>query len=238
MAVDEALGDSAAMGPIVRFYTWSPPAVSVGRFQRADTVDLAAVRSEGLGFVRRPTGGQAVLHDRELTYSVCLAREHARPFRKREVYRFISGILVDALSRLGIGAHFSETRRGSASDPNCFATTGEYEVVGASGRKLIGSAQATNREGCLQHGSIPLDGSFRDVAALLKAPPVTSDPQPASLGEEAGRPVSMEETIDAFRDAFAARMPLSPSDLSEDEWNLAQSIRRDRYNQDAWNLMY
>jgi lipoate-protein ligase A len=239
MAVDEALGIHAPEGaPVLRLYTFSPATVSLGRFQRVATVDRQAIEADGLGFVRRPTGGQAVLHDAELTYSVAIARTHVNRFLKREVYRLVSRVLVQALSVLGVGAAFSDVRTGAARHPNCFATVGEYEVVAPGGRKLVGSAQTTHREGCLQHGSIPLNGSFRRVERYIRGATPAAGTQPTSVGEELGREVSLSDLADAVKGAFDAEVGLQPSVLSDRERATAEELCRERYASEQWTLKY
>jgi lipoate-protein ligase A len=237
MARDEALSERSER-PAVRFYTFSPATLSLGRFQPASSVDVAGARRDGLCVVRRPTGGQAVLHDNELTYSVMLARAHLRDFRKREIYRFISELLADGLRRFGVAAGFSLQRRGSARNPDCFATTGEYELATADGRKIVGSAQATTRRACLQHGSIPLDGSFRRIGAYLRTPAADSGATPVSIGEALGRKVGLEEAVAVFAAAFARRLDLEASVLSPEEEALADRLVGDKFCRDEWNLRY
>jgi lipoate-protein ligase A len=237
MARDEALGECTDR-PAVRLYTFRPATLSLGRFQPASSVDVAAARGDGLSVVRRPTGGQAVLHDNELTYSVVLARAHVRDFRKREIYRFVSELLADGLRRFGIAAGFSLQRRGSARNPDCFATTGEYELATSDGRKIVGSAQATTRRACLQHGSIPLDDSFRRIGAYLRTPAGETGPTPVSIGEALGRAVSLEEAVAVFAAAFARRLDLEASVLSPDEELLANKLVAEKYGRDEWNLRY
>lgn len=237
MARDEALSERSER-PVVRFYAFRPATLSLGRFQPASTLDLERARRDGLSVVRRPTGGQAVLHDNELTYSVILARSHVRDLRKREVYRFVSDLLAEALSRFGIRAGFTLKRSGSPRNPDCFATTGEYELATPDGRKIIGSAQATTRRACLQHGSIPLDGSFRRIAAYLRSGAGGSGRTPTSIGEELGRPVPLEEAIAVFSEVFAQRVGAEPSTLSREEETLARTLAAEKYCSDRWNLLY
>jgi lipoate-protein ligase A len=239
MAIDEALGAHSPGGaPVLRLYSFVPPTVSLGRFQSAETVDREAITADGLDMVRRPTGGQAVLHDAELTYSVAIARDHVDRFFKREVYRLISRVLVQALSQLGIPATFSDVRTGPARHPNCFATVGEYEVVSNRGRKLIGSAQITRREGCVQHGSIPLDGTFRRIERYIRGALPPTGPVPASVGEELGRRVSLHELADVVKEAFAREVGLVPSTLSKKEEKSAEDLCRKKYATDEWTLKY
>jgi len=239
MALDEALSIGVASGPpVLRFYRFSPSTLSIGRFQRTDgRFHLDRIRADGLDFVRRPTGGQAVLHADELTYSVIIGRDHACPFRKRELYRVVSSILIDGLRRLGVEAAFSRSRVGNPVNPDCFGTTGEYEIVAADRRKLIGSAQCTTRIGALQHGSIPLESSRSDLARYLVDVPMESS-ESTSLAEQMGRTAGLDEVIEAFRDAFAASWTLRTSEVAPDEVSTASDLERVKYSTDTWTFRY
>jgi lipoate-protein ligase A len=247
MAVDEALAACAGEGlspPTLRLYGFSPPTLSLGRFQRArELVDPDRLAAEGITLVRRPTGGQAVLHDRELTYAVALGRGHLEPFSKREIYQFIAGLLLAGLEALGIRAQSSRAAQGSPHNPDCFRSTGQYEIADQGHRKLIGSAQVVTRAFSLQHGAIPLDGSYRRIAGYLRASPGEEHGLPSSLGEELGREVSYGEAAEAF--ARGARyalerlgLALRPGELTEAEQERAAALLETKYSRDEWNLQY
>jgi lipoate-protein ligase A len=247
MAVDEALLSAVGAGrspATVRLYGFSPATLSLGRFQRLkDRIDTQALREAGITLVRRPTGGQAVLHDRELTYAVVLGRDHLDPFGKREIYRFIAGLLLKGLQRLGIQGRSSHQRLGDPHNPDCFRSTGEYEIATSSERKLVGSAQVLNRNASLQHGAIPLDDSYRRISRYLQAGSSEDQEQPGCLCEELGRGVSFEEALDAFAQGFAAGLQehgirLEAGDLSGEERRLAAELLRTKYSRDEWNLSY
>ncbi len=167
MALDHALArELQPEGAVLRLYEWSRPTLSFGRNQRArDAYDEAHIRAGGFDLVRRPTGGRAVLHDQELTYSVVLPlRAHGG---LREAYRRINEGLVAGLRSLGVPAEMS-----GAVGPNlppeagaCFAAPAEGEVV-VAGRKLVGSAQARVEGSLLQHGSLLLRGDQDRVLRL------------------------------------------------------------------------
>ncbi len=164
MAIDEALAEAVGSGrsaQVVRLYGFSPPTLSLGRFQRTEGVLLEErLAQDGVTLVRRPTGGHAVLHDDELTYSVVLSKEliaeQLGDSRKQTVYGFIAEILLAGLQRLGIQAGINASRQGDLRNPDCFRSAGEFEIAAPDGRKLIGSAQMTTRTAILQHGSIPM----------------------------------------------------------------------------------
>ncbi len=162
MAVDEAILEAcegaASSVPTLRLYGWTPAAVSLGRTQDArGSHDPEALREFGFDLVRRPSGGETVLHELERTYAVVGGlRSIAFPGGVVETYRAISHALIAGLSRLGIAAAGAPPRRppGRAATPVCFEHAGAFEIA-VSGRKLVGSAQARRRTAFLQHGSIP-----------------------------------------------------------------------------------
>jgi lipoate-protein ligase A len=168
MALDECLLAEAARGsvpPVLRFYGWAPPAVSLGRFQdEAEAVDPAACARHGIDIVRRITGGRAVLHDRELTYSI-VAPVTAGLFPNDVLgtYKVIAGALLAGLRSLGVAAEMvsrpgrpREGQRKDGADAACFASPSWYEIV-AHGRKIVGSAQRRVPGAFLQHGSILIE---------------------------------------------------------------------------------
>jgi len=253
MAVDEALAEAVATGqspPVVRLYGFSPPTLSLGRFQKArGQYSSRRLEADGVALVRRPTGGHAVLHDDELTYSVALARHGVLPSGggpaadppgagagKREVYRFIARILLVGLANLGIAGTINAARRGDLHNPDCFGSAGEYEIAGTGGRKLIGSAQMTTRQAILQHGSIPIANPGKRVFRYLEAAEPPDSHEPSSLNEEAGCPLSFEEVRDAFARAFQKELGAGESGLSPGEEKRAGEILRDKYGTEAWNL--
>jgi lipoate-protein ligase A len=246
MAIDEALAGEVGPGrspAVVRLYGFSPPTLSLGRFQPARGLCVQeAFDADGVTLVRRPTGGHAVLHDAELTYSVILSKAGAEAdlgsSRKRAVYGFIAGILVAGLANLGVEGVVAASQKGDAHNPDCFGSTGEFEIASRAGRKLIGSAQMTTRLAVLQHGSIPWENPGNKVFRYLRAeqPP---DLHPAScLDEETGTRHAFEQVRDAFAAAFRAAMAAVDSELTRDEEEAAKRILRDKYARDEWNLAF
>jgi lipoate-protein ligase A len=210
MAVDEALAATVAEGgaPVLRFYRWSLPCLSLGRNQPArGRYDLAALATRGIDVVRRPTGGRAVLHHRELTYAVAVPQ--ALFGGPRQAYAAINRALVAGLCRLGVPAAQQPAGAGRAPVPSlapCFAEPVEGEVV-AAGRKLVGSAQRRLGETILQHGSLPLHDDQSAVAALVIRSSAddgsdTAD-APATLVDVLGREPEWEELTLALADGFA-----------------------------------
>ncbi len=227
MAVDQALADSAAGAggrPAIRLYGFRSPTLSIGRFQPAADVRLDRLAADGIPLIRRPTGGRAVLHAAEVTYAVALGRTHLRPFTKRAVYRFVGDLLSAALADLGVVCRRADAPAGDAADPDCFAVTGQYEVVGRHG-KLVGSAQMVTRDGVLQHGSIPLDDSFRRVARYLAGRPAAPRSGASWLARETGRPAAFGEVADRLRRSLAeAAGTVAACGLDADERRRAAAL--------------
>ena len=231
MAVDEAILDSYAgpappAAPTLRLYGWDPPTLSLGSSPRDD--EPPAV--DGVDRVRRPTGGAAVLHHLERTYSVCARlREPPFPGGVVETYREISEALVEAMRGLGVddasGAGAGAARGGIV----CFETASTHEIQ-AGGRKLIGSAQLRRRSAFLQHGSIPL-GVDLDLSARVfgRAP---REELFTDLGRALGREVGSEELDRALIDAFEARfdMRFRRGGLDEGERERAEVYAAGKYS--------
>jgi lipoate-protein ligase A len=243
MAIDEALLRARIAGsgpPTVRLYAWAPPAVSLGYGQPLDgAVDLAACARLGIGLVRRPTGGSAILHEgpaAELTYSVVArAGDFAGAEDLLETYRVLGGGLAAGLRRLGVEAEvvpLARERRGP-SPPFCFTRTGAYEIA-VGGRKLLGSAQRRQGGGFLQHGALLLDADpgrlsavFPGVADLLAGITTVA----AVLGRRPG----FDEVAEALAAGLASVLgPLRPGGLSPAEAARAERLVAEKYGTEAW----
>ncbi|HEY8486748.1 MAG TPA: lipoate--protein ligase family protein [Limnochordales bacterium] len=251
MAVDEAILEAVASGeqpPTLRLYRWEPPAVSIGYFQEmAEAVNEAACRREGVEVVRRPTGGRAVFHDQELTYSVALPPGH--PVAAGGIldsYRRLSLGLQEGLRRLGVQAELATppaAGRGPGASA-CFDSASRHELEWA-GRKLVGSAQTRRASGALlQHGSILLRFDPLRAAMFLSPDPATAGQlarvlaaRAAGLEEAAGRPVSWEEAARAVAEGLAVALGIrwAPGGLSPGEQRRAGELVAGRYGTDAWN---
>ena len=221
MARDTALQARAARTgeTVFSIYSWSRPTLSFGRNQpAAGLYDFGKIRAAGIDVVRRPTGGRAILHHREVTYSVTAPAKDAAPLR--ETYSRINRILQTGLSKLGVSVEpASPSRRaGAPSARPCFETPGEGELV-AHGNKLVGSAQWRDDCALLQHGSILVDDdqSTLPVFAVGVRPESESIPAPATLHALLGRSPGAAEVASAMFDAVRLLEDADASDLSEDD---------------------
>lgn len=170
MAVDELILESVCRGvapPTLRLYDWSPPCLSLGYAQTVSEVDLHCLHENGWDIVRRPTGGRAILHADELTYSVVLPVDNELAAGSIvDSYRRLSRALVVAMESLGAQVTAERQEEIHASGAICFETPSHYELT-VGGRKLIGSAQMRRSGGLLQHGSLPLRGKLSRVVDAL-----------------------------------------------------------------------
>ena len=172
MALDEALLESCAAHaslPTLRFYSWNPPCLSLGYAQPASDMDQTKLREFGWDLVRRPTGGRAILHTDELTYSITASQDE--PLVEGSIlesYCRLSQALLAGLELLGISAKANRKTTGGERDtkPVCFETPSDYEIT-VAGKKVIGSAQARRSKGVLQHGAIPLQGDMSRINQVL-----------------------------------------------------------------------
>jgi len=205
MALDEALmtyaRDTASW--VLRVYTWSVPTLSLGRNQTArGGYDLRALGERGIDVVRRPTGGRAILHDREITYAVAAPIDDAGDLR--ESYVRINRLLLAGLRLMGIGAVdiAGDADRRGREQPGllpCFHFPSMGEIT-LDGRKLVGSAQWRCDGALLQHGSILVDDDQMQLASLLTQEQ-TPMPRPATLRQALGNVPTDREMADTL---FAA----------------------------------
>jgi lipoyl(octanoyl) transferase len=222
MARDSALQARAARTgeTVFSIYSWARPTLSFGRHQpAAGLYDIDKIRSANVDVVRRPTGGRAILHDREVTYSVTSPVRDAEPLR--ETYARINRILFDGLNRLGVDVELaSPTERAPAPSVRpCFVTPGEGELV-ARGSKLVGSAQWRDEGALLQHGSILVDddqSSLPSFAASATGASGNEIPRPATLHELLGRSPAIDEVAGAMFDAVRSREDDEAIEMDEQE---------------------
>ena len=237
MAVDEALmeGVRVGRGPVLRFYRWTPACLSLGRNQpAAGEYDAGAMDARGIDVVRRPTGGRAVLHHRELTYSVVFADGVLGA--PREAYASVNRGLVAGLRELGVAAELSAGGHGQAPPPSlapCFREPAPGEVV-VAGRKLVGSAQYREGGVTLQHGSLLLADDQALVRELLRRPP-PGDDAPAVLSDHLDPLPTWEALTSALAGGLARTLGLrlSPGPLDAGERLRADALR-ERYADPAW----
>ncbi len=263
MAIDEAILEAVTAGqspPTLRFFGWIPPCLSLGYSQPAGDVDRAACAQRGWAIVRRQTGGQAILHVDELTYSVCAPLDEPR----------VVGGIVESYGRLAagllaglklVGLEPAESRpaypeREGAPGPACFDGPARYEITvdlpGRDGqtarvpRKLLGSAQSRRQGGVLQHGTLPLivditriiDGLAFEQRDQREDARRQLDRRALTLAAALGRPVSFDQAAEAIAAGFVLTLNLKllPGELTEIEWAAVDRIRAEKYANDDWTF--
>ena len=258
MALDEALlewNSKGAFSPVIRFYGWNPPTLSIGYFQKVEKeINLEAVKNQGIGFVRRPTGGRGVLHEHELTYSVIVPESHPMmPNTVAEAYRVISEGILKGFHQLGLEAYFAvpETieERELLKSPHsavCFDTPSWYELV-VEGRKVAGSAQTRQKGVILQHGSILLDMDEDKLFSLFKYSnervmermKKSFKNKAVAINDLTSNRISMEQAKEAFKKGFeeGLNINLEPYELNQTEIDYVNQIAKERYESDEWNFM-
>ena len=239
MARDTALQARAAKTSetVFSIYSWARPTLSFGRHQPASMLyDLERIHAAGLDVVRRPTGGRAILHDHEVTYSVTAPLQDAGPLR--ETYFRINRVLLDGLTRLGVIAGLASPaeRAPAPSNRPCFETPGEGELV-AHGGKLVGSAQWRDGGALLQHGSILVDddqSSLPSLAAGAAEGSRGSIVQPATLTALMGRAPDAAEVAGVMFDAVRALEDADATEFSEDEIRAEALQNVPRFLDEEW----
>ncbi|MDP5274587.1 lipoate--protein ligase family protein [Chengkuizengella axinellae] len=259
MAIDEAILIAHSEGkvpPTLRFYGWNPATLSIGYFQKSEEIDLEAVKNKGIGFVRRQTGGRAVLHDQELTYSMIVSESYpGLPKTVNEAYRVLSQGLLYGFQSLDLRAEMvnlateeEKQKYASASSSACFDSPSWYELV-VEGRKIAGSAQTRQKGVVLQHGSILLEMDIDLLFDLLKySNPKIKKRLKESFTKKAvaindlRRDVSLDsvslmEVEAAFKAGISKGMDieLEEEQLTSYELELVDQLVEEKYGNDDWN---
>ncbi|MCY4093081.1 MAG: biotin/lipoate A/B protein ligase family protein [Caldilineaceae bacterium] len=253
MAVDEAIAEAAADGavpPSLRFYRWHLPTVSLGRHQKAADVDEAQLATRGYDLVRRTTGGRAILHTDELTYSV--AGPVTDPLMAggvMDAYLRFSNALLSGLEVLGLVANKAGARTRTPRDLSavCFEAPSAYEIT-AGGLKLMGSAQSRRKGYVLQHGSLPLWGDITRLVDVLAVSPAEKErlrhqlPRLATTLAEAlevphdSESLAFQRVAAAMAEGFASALEidLQPGTISARELRRSAELIRTRFADPAW----
>lgn len=253
MALDQAIAMACAAGdslPTLRFYRWHPPAVSLGRHQALADVDPAVIAAHGYDLVRRTTGGRAILHIDELTYSVAAPTSELRVAGGvMDAYLRLSNALLAGLQQIGVLADKAggDVRVGPDVSAACFEVPSAYEIT-VQGRKLMGSAQSRRAKYVLQHGSLPLRGDITrliDVLVLQAAEREQLRQQltdhactlATALGVADDDPaISFEQVAQAMVQGFATTLNLTfkRATPTPQELQTAARLIREQYANPTW----
>ena len=246
MAIDESLlklYDSKLSKPILRFYGWKSPFLSLGRFQIADEVlDLNRCRADRIPVVRRISGGGVIFHADELTYSLVCSSEQIHPTSSvKDSFRLLTGFLIDFYLSLGLNASYAlDTVSGfeglGTRTAFCFAGKESFDIL-IDGVKLGGNAQRRQKNIIFQHGSIPIVNHVSTGLSYMidRSPEYV---QGATSLLECG--ISTDATVLKTKlvEAFKRRMNVEvlESQLSHEEQQLSQQLINSKYTTDRWNL--
>ena len=249
MAVDESILEHIQRGqafPTLRLYAWDPPCLSLGHAQSFMDVDVERVKSQGWEVVRRLTGGRAILHTDELTYSVTgSASEPILSGSILESYNRIAQALMFAMRELGLPVEMKEEANHATleTNPVCFEVPSTYEIT-VNGRKLIGSAQARKKESVLQHGSLPLTGDLTRIceALIFKDEASRQNAKERLLARATvvesitGTGTDWETAARAFVKGFEAQLGIGfqRGKLSRSESERAEELVREKYANPTW----
>jgi lipoate-protein ligase A len=232
MGLDEAILESVSAGqspPTLRFYGWRPKAISIGYFQGIrDEVDVEACARSGVDIVRRITGGGAVFHDAEVTYSIVFPESHALASASiLDSYRLICGGIIAGLGRLGIASEFAPIN----------------DIV-ALGRKISGNAQTRTMRCILQHGTILLGVDVETMFGLLRVPREKAlgklieeaKSRVSSVSDILGRKVGFEDALPELREGFARALDLEliPGAVSDPEKARSMELAATKFSTLEW----
>lgn len=254
MATDDAIFELIQEGksqPLIRFYDWNPPTLSLGYHQSAEKeVDFTLLNQYQYGFVRRPTGGRLVLHKDEITYAVISPNDEHLGGNVLKSYGNISLALAEGLKLLAIDVEFAQKELSSFSQREavnpCFNSSSKYELT-VEGKKIVGSAQVRKNSVLLQHGSILLNDNQREIAYLM---PDISDKIRERLAQMMDSntitinqvleqivpyKIAVEKFIQGFKNAWVNDDFEEISDLEEFEKVRIQELIKKKYSTDKWN---
>jgi lipoate-protein ligase A len=229
MAIDESVSARVASGaspPTIRFYGWKPCAISIGYFQSLEReVDLNNCKAAGVDIVRRRTGGGAVFHEREVTYSI-IGKEELFPKDIIASYREICGCLIDALGLLGISAEFKP-----------------INDILVNGKKISGNAQTRRGGVLLQHGTLLYEVDVERMFSLLRvSDEKIKDKMIASARERVTsvreqKNVDMDDVLAALEKGFTQGREYETGELTREELADALGFVESRYRKEEWNRM-
>lgn len=250
MALDESILEHIGRGestPTLRLYAWEPACLSLGHAQPYSDVDMNRLQARGWEVVRRITGGRAILHTDELTYSVIAPNDvPIIAGTVLESYNRLAQALLLAVKKLELPVEINNAVAQNDilhNNPVCFEVPSTYEIT-VDGKKLIGSAQARKKEGVLQHGSLPLTGDLARICEALVFENETARAEAskrllaraATVESALGRVISWETAAQAFIHAFEAQLGLNVKggELSESESKRTDELVKEKYAHAVW----
>jgi lipoate-protein ligase A len=246
MALDEAILIHHLRGevpPTLRVFRWSQPAISLGRFQHVEReIQCDRCLEQGVALVRRPTGGRAVYHRDEFTYSIVTSKRCGAPSGVVAAYAYLARGLLAALEILGVQAEISDERVHKQPSAACFASSTQADLT-SGGYKLVGSAQVWREEALLQQGSLPLDDRSAEFYELLRFPDEVAREEALALYRQKTQPLHVfaptatwQEVALAFRQGFSRALAheFAVGEPLPTELALAQQLVTEKYSRLEW----
>ncbi len=246
MAIDEAILTQYLAGkvpPTLRAFRWTQTAITLGRFQNVEReIEQERCQQQGIALVRRPTGGRAVYHRDEFTYSLVIGKRENVPSGVVAAYAYLAQGLQAALQQLGIPSELSEEHVSKNPSAACFASSTQADLT-AQGFKIIGSAQVWKDDALLQQGSLPLDDRSEEFFSLLRFPTEAARAEALALYQTKTTPLhtfvpdaTREQVTQAFSTGFgnALQAQFVQEELSKAEWDMAQQLVEEKYNKLVW----
>ena len=246
MAIDEVLLVNSKT-PILRVYSWNPKAVSIGYNQNImKEINIDYCKKNNIKIVRRLTGGKAVFHDKEITYSFIVPENNNLiPFEVNEYYKIIAKALVIALKKIGINSEIKKVPERIAT-AICFNSSNWYELL-VNGEKISGSAQRRMDEKVLQHGSILIDFDYEKNSSIFNSNNKLDSiynlkRKITTLKKELSNNKIINKNIfndlkEAIKDGFKENFDFEMFDdsLSNNEIKLIEKLKMEKYSTDEWN---
>ncbi|MBA2681458.1 MAG: lipoate--protein ligase family protein [Ktedonobacteraceae bacterium] len=246
MAIDEAILTHHLRGevpPTLRVFKWTQTAISLGRFQSVEReIEVQTCQHLGVALVRRPTGGRAVYHKDEFTYSIVIGKRDNVPSGIVAAYAYLSQGLLAALRLLGVQAEISDERVSKHPSAACFASSTQADLT-SGGFKLVGSAQVWKDDVLLQQGSLPLKDRASEFFELLRFSSEQARQEALEQYREKTSPLhsiapqtSWDQIAQAFQSGFHSflQKDFIATELSQSEWNMAQQLVQEKYSSLEW----
>lgn len=244
MAIDEYMIKyyEKTKRPVLRFYGWSPASISIGKYQDAmNDINIEVCTDDDMTIVRRMTGGGAILHDEELTYSVVCSEEDigCKNLSVKQAFEKLNAFVLNMYRELGLKAvyakDFSKKMKFGEPVPFCFSCNEEYDIL-VRGKKLGGNAQNRKKDIIFQHGSIPFEHG-RDKAARYFIRKINFDNY-TTLPEALKKKISVDEVSKKLEGAFKKmfKIKLKEEKLNDREKEAVDKLVIEKYSSDEWNI--
>jgi len=221
--------ESGKFNGVLRFYTWKPASISLGYYQKTSNFNLDLIKNDNIEVVRRISGGNAIFHCNDFTYSLILKKDIYDIGTKKDYYFFIANILKKACENIGFNCTVKEELDILKNDPDCFFSTSQYEIVDSNGAKIIGSAQKMLKNSFLQHGSFFYNYNSSMILKYLNNKDI-------QIEIEAQKTISLDEIKLSFKNNFLEYFLLKEYFISQEEQKEIENIVNNKYSKKEWNF--